>query len=86
MPKQTWQVIKKVVGKENCNELKFPLKKVADETNITNIHSIAEIFNKYFTKIETYLTVLLKRLIHQINIFMNTLKNTKCLYQKILFL
>ena len=53
---KTWQVIKKVVGKENCNELKFPLKKVADETNITNIHSIAENFNKYFTKIETCLT------------------------------
>ena len=30
---------------------KFPTKTVVDENNVTNIHSIAEKFNKYFTKI-----------------------------------
>ena len=48
---KTWQIIKQAIEKEKCNQHKFPTKIVVDEKNITNVHSIAEIFNKYFTEI-----------------------------------
>ena len=39
------------MGKGKCNQYRFPIKIVVDEKNITNIHSIAENFNKLFTEI-----------------------------------
>ena len=49
--KKSWQIIKEAIGKEKCHKHKFPTKIVVDGKNITNIHSIAETFNKYFTEI-----------------------------------
>ena len=49
--KKTWQIIKEAIGKEKCNQHIFPTKIVVDKKNITNIHSTAENFNKFFTKI-----------------------------------
>ena len=49
--KKTWQIIKEAIGKEKCNQHRFPTKIVVDKESITNIHSIAENFNKFFTEI-----------------------------------
>ena len=49
--KKTWQIIKEEIGKEKCNQNRFSTKIVVDKENITNIHSIAENFNKCFTEI-----------------------------------
>ena len=51
MTLKTWQTIKEAIGKENCNQYKFPTKIVVDGKNITNILSITENFIKYFTEI-----------------------------------
>ena len=48
---KTWQIIKKAIRKEKCNQHRFPTKIVVDKKSITNIHSIAENFNKFFTEI-----------------------------------
>ena len=49
--KKTWQIIKETVGKEKWNQHRFPTKIVVNENSITNIQSIAEKFNKFFTEI-----------------------------------
>ena len=49
--KKTWQIIKEAIGKEKCNQHRFPTKIVVDEKSITNIHTIAENVNKFFTEI-----------------------------------
>ena len=49
--KKMWQIIKERLGKEKCNQHKFPTKIVVGEKNITNIHSITKNINKYFTEI-----------------------------------
>ena len=49
--KKTWQIIKEAIGKEKCNQHRFPTKIVVDKESITNRHSIAENFNKFFTEI-----------------------------------
>ena len=81
--KKTWQIIKEALGKEKCNQHRFPTKIVVDKESITNIHSIAENFNKFFTEIGPNLADKIN--IRQENIFMNTLKNTKHGNQKVLF-
>ena len=35
MTLKTWQTIKEAIGKENCNQYKFPTKIVVDGKNIT---------------------------------------------------
>ena len=49
--KKTWQIIKEAIGKEKRSQHRFPTKIVVDKESITNIHSIAENFNKFFTEI-----------------------------------
>ena len=49
--KKAWQIIKEAIGKEKCNQHIFPTKIVVDKKSITNMHSTAENFNKFFTKI-----------------------------------
>ena len=49
--KKAWQIIKEAIGKEKCNQHRFPIKIVVDKESITNIHSIAENLNKYFIEI-----------------------------------
>ena len=49
--KKARQIIKEAIGKEKCNQHRFPIKMVVDKESITNIHSIAENFNKYFIEI-----------------------------------
>ena len=49
--KKTWQIIKEAIGKEKCNQHRFPTKIVVDKESITNIHSIAENFHKFFLEI-----------------------------------
>ena len=49
--KKTGQIITEAIGKEKCNWHRFPTKVVVDKRSITNIDSIAENFNKFFTEI-----------------------------------
>ena len=49
--KKTWQIIKEAIGKEKCNQHRFPTKIVVDKESMANIHSIAKNFKTYFTEI-----------------------------------
>ena len=80
--KKTWQIIKEAIGKEKRNQHRFPTKIVVDKESITNIHSIAKNFNKFFTEIGPNLA---NKINPSRNIFMNTLKNSKHTKQKMLF-
>ena len=40
--KKSWQIMKKAIGKEKCNQHRFATKIVVDKESIINIYSIAE--------------------------------------------
>ena len=49
--KNTWKVMKEIIGKTKvCND-NFPKRLVIDKTEITNKKSIAETFNEYFVNV-----------------------------------
>ena len=49
--KKTRQIIKEALGKEKCNQHRFPMKILVDRKSITNIPSVAKNFNKSFNEI-----------------------------------
>ncbi len=48
--KNTWKILKDVIGKTN-NKSNFPQSFLIDESNVSNKHQIANSFNKYFSSI-----------------------------------
>ena len=48
---KTWQLIEEVIGKENYKQQNIPKKILLDMISITEIESIAESLNTYFTQI-----------------------------------
>ena len=49
--KKTWSVIKEVIEKEKIPQQKFPKKICIGNKEITDLKTIAEKFNKFFTEI-----------------------------------
>ena len=49
--KKTWCVIKEIIGKEKTQQQNFPQKICVGNKEITDLKTIAEKFNKFFTKI-----------------------------------
>ena len=49
--KKTWSVIKEVIGKEKIQQQNFPQKICIGNKEITDLKTIAEKFNKFFTEI-----------------------------------
>ena len=54
--KKTWSVIKEAIGKEKNYQQSLPKKIFVEKKEITDIKSIAENFNRYFTEIGATLT------------------------------
>ena len=46
--KKTWQTIKEAIGKEKCNQHRFPTKIEVDKESITNYY-VLESIRKYYT-------------------------------------
>ena len=71
--------LKKQKEKKKCKQQNLPKKILVGKKSITDTESIAESFNKYFTRIGPKLV---KILVHQLKVLMTTLRNMTLPSQK----